>query len=357
LGANLVARQVLHVDCDCFFAAVEMRDRPEYRHVPLAIGGSSDRRGVISTCNYLARSFGVRSAMATAQALKLCPDLKLIPGDMQKYRTASQQVMDILTVYGLQFEQVSIDEAFLELPPASNAALIAQQIRQQVETQVGITVSVGMAPNKFLAKIASDWQKPNGQFGVLPQDVESFVEALDVKKIPGVGPKSAEKLNNLGLHTCKHIKELPVEWLIQKFGKFGKVLHDRANGIDHRSLSTHYQRKSISIERTFAQDINQGIDVALALDEMWPKFLTRVEGAGLSLDKIAPFVKVKFADFHVTTLANRQKSATVDDYLALLNEASVRDRQAIRLIGLGGRLIETPAQDPQLPLLIAGTLL
>jgi DNA polymerase-4 len=345
-----VDRQVLHVDCDCFFAAVEMRDQPQYRNVPLAIGGSTDRRGVISTCNYQAREFGVRSAMATAQALKLCPGLKLVAGNMEKYRTASQQVMDILRVYGLQFEQVSIDEAFLELPPASNVQLIAQQIRQQVEREVGITVSVGMAPNKFLAKIASDWHKPNGQFAVLPSDVEAFVEALDVRKIPGVGPKSAEKLNNLGLHTCKHIKELPLEWLIKKFGKSGKVLHDRANGIDHRSLSTHYQRKSISIERTFSEDINQGTDIALALDEIWPRFLTRVENAGLSLDKIAPFVKVKFSDFHVTTLANHQKKATVENYLALLNQASVRDKQAIRLIGLGGKLIETPVANPQLPL-------
>jgi DNA polymerase-4 len=345
-----VGRQVLHVDCDCFFAAVEMRDQPQYRNVPLAIGGSTDRRGVISTCNYQAREFGVRSAMATAQALKLCPDLKLVAGNMEKYRTASQQVMDILRVYGLQFEQVSIDEAFLELPPASNAPLIAQQIRRQVETEVGITVSVGMAPNKFLAKIASDWHKPNGQFAVLPSDVESFVEALNVRKIPGVGPKSAEKLNNLGLHTCKHIKELPLEWLIKKFGKSGKMLHDRANGIDHRSLSTHYQRKSISIERTFSEDINQGADIALALDEIWPKFLTRVESVGLSLDKLAPFVKVKFSDFHVTTLANHQKKATVENYLALLNEASIRDKLAIRLIGLGGKLIEAPVANPQLPL-------
>jgi DNA polymerase-4 len=216
-----------------------MRDQPEYRNVPLAIGGSSDRRGVISTCNYPARKFGIRSAMATGQALKLCPDLKLVPGDMEKYRTVSAEVMDILRVYALEFEQVSIDEAYLELPPASNAALIAKQIRQQVERELGITVSVGMAPNKFLAKIASDWEKPNGQFAVLPRDVNDFVEALEVRKIPGVGPKSAEKLNDLGLHTCKHIKELPLDWLIKKFGKFGKVLHDRSYGVDHRTLTSH----------------------------------------------------------------------------------------------------------------------
>lgn len=343
-------RQVLHVDCDCFFAAVEMRDQPEFRNVPLAIGGSSDRRGVISTCNYLARKFGVRSAMATGQALKLCPDLKLVPGNMEKYRTVSAQVMDILRIYALEFEQVSIDEAYLELPPASNAPLIAKQIRQQVERELGITVSVGMAPNKFLAKIASDWEKPNGQFCVLPSEVQDFVEALQVRKIPGVGPKSAEKLNNLGLHTCKHIKDLPLNWLIKKFGKFGKVLHDRSYGIDHRTLTSHYKRKSISIEHTFIEDIQQGEPIELALSDMWPKFLKRIENAGLELESIAPFVKVKFADFHVTTLANHQKKATLENYLQLLNEASIRDEQDIRLIGLGGRLIEQNIESAQLVL-------
>ncbi len=346
-------RQVLHVDCDCFFAAVEMRDQPELRNVPIAIGGASDRRGVISTCNYPARKFGVRSAMASGQALKLCPDLKLLPGNMEKYRNASQQVMEILKLYALEFEQVSVDEAYLEIPATSNAQIIAKQIRQQVEAEVGITVSVGMAPNKFLAKVASDWEKPNGQFGILPSEVEGFVEALEVRKIPGVGPKSAEKLNNLGLHTCKHIKELPLDWLIKKFGKFGKVLHDRSRGIDQRGLSAHYKRKSISIERTFAEDIFQGQEIEQALMDVWPKFLTRVENAGLALSDLAPFVKVKFADFHVTTLANHQKKASLENYLYLMKEASVRDQQAIRLIGLGGRLIESDKQHPQLPLFVS----
>lgn len=343
-------RQVLHVDCDCFFASVEMIDNPHYKDIPIAIGGAADRRGVISTCNYPARKFGVGSAMATARALKLCPGLKLIPGDMERYRSISAKVMDILRIYALEFEQVSIDEAYLELSPSSNPFLIARQIREQVERELGITVSVGMAPNKFLAKIASDWEKPNGQFAVLPNDVASFVEALEVRKIPGVGPKSAEKLNNLGLYTCKDIKEQPLDWLISRFGKFGRVLHDRSNGIDDRALTLHYKRKSISVERTFFDDIKQGQEVNLALNEIWPIFLRRIEGAGLNLSNIVPFVKVKFSNFQVTTLANHNKAATLENYLELLSEASVRDKQAIRLIGLGGKLIEVSEDSPQLVL-------
>lgn len=331
-------RQVLHVDCDCFFAAVEMRDQPQYRDVPIAIGGSSDRRGVISTCNYPARKFGVRSAMSSAQALTLCPELKLLPGNMNKYKQVSGEVMDILRSYGLDFEQVSVDEAYLELPESSNAILVAEQIRQQVEAEIGITVSVGIAPNKFLAKVASDWNKPNGQFAILPNEVEAFVENLDVRKIPGVGPKSAEKLNDLGITKCGHVKAMPQDWLLKRFGKFGKLLFDRAHGQDSRSVKAHRVRKSISIERTFPQDIEREDEITQALENMWPKFLERVETAGLSLEGLAPFVKVKYADFQVTTLADHDYQANKMDYEKLLLKAANRQGKAIRLLGIGGRL-------------------
>jgi DNA polymerase-4 len=329
---------VLHVDCDCFFAAVEMRDQPQYRDVPIAIGGASDRRGVISTCNYLARKFGVRSAMSSAQALSLCPQLKLLPGNMAKYKQVSNDVMEILRTYGLDFEQVSVDEAYLELPESSNAILVAEQIRQQVEAEIGITVSVGIAPNKFLAKVASDWNKPNGQFAILPNEVDEFVSNLDVRKIPGVGPKSAEKLANLGITKCAHIKDMPQDWLLQRFGKFGKLLSDRAHGIDSRSVKAHRIRKSISIERTFAEDIQREDEIKEALQNMWPKFLERVSNAGLTLDGLAPFVKVKYADFQVTTLADHECKAKLDDYEKLLYRAAHRQGKAIRLLGIGGRL-------------------
>ena len=331
-------RQVLHVDCDCFFAAVEMRDHPEYRELPIAIGGSSDRRGVISTCNYPARQYGVRSAMSSAQALALCPQLKLLPGNMAKYKQVSADVMDILKSYGLQFEQVSIDEAYLELPESSNAVLVAEQIRQQVSSQLGITVSVGIAPNKFLAKIASDWHKPNGQFAIRADEVDDFVENLDVRKIPGVGPKSAEKLYDLGISKCGHIKEMPQDWLLKRFGKFGKLLFDRAHGRDSRSVKADRVRKSISIERTFPEDIQTEHEILSALESMWPKFLERLEASGLTLDGIAPFVKVKYADFQVTTLSDHDYRPTRPNYQALLNRAANRQGKPIRLLGIGGRL-------------------
>lgn len=339
-------RQVLHVDCDCFFAAVEMRDQPQFRHVPLAIGGASDRRGVISTCNYIARKFGVRSAMASSQAKKLCPDLVLIPGNMQKYKTVSKQVMEILSQYAMEMEVVSVDEAYLELAPASNGQMIAQQIRQEIEAEIGITVSVGIAPNKFLAKVASDWRKPNGQFAVLPSDVDAFVAALDIKKIPGVGPKSAAKLHDMGIYTCGHVRELSHDDLLKRFGRFGQLLYERAYGRDERQLSKGRQRKSISIERTFAEDLQNEAEIETALEAMWPKFLDRVESAGLKIELLAPFVKVKFSDFHVTTLAKQSSQATFEQYLSLIKQACQRDQQAIRLLGLGAKLLQPSAQLP-----------
>ena len=321
-----------------------MRDQPHLRNVPLAIGGASDRRGVISTCNYIARKYGVRSAMASSQAKKLCPDLVLVPGNMQKYRDVSHQVMNILKQYALQFEVVSVDEAYLELAPTSNGQLVAQQIRQQIERELGITVSVGIAPNKFLAKVASDWRKPNGQFSVLPSEVDEFVARLEVKKIPGVGPKSAAKLHEMGIYTCGHVREVPDETLLKRFGRFGQLLIERSQGLDNRGLSQGRQRKSISIERTFAEDIYRESDIEVALTAMWPTFLERIEKANLKLEQLAPFVKVKFADFHVTTLAKQSSKASFDEYLKLILQASKRDQQSIRLLGLGAKLLQPSAQ-------------
>ena len=344
--------QILHVDCDCFFAAVEMRDQPEYQNVPLAIGGSSDRRGVISTCNYPARKYGVRSAMATSQALKLCPELKLLPGNMAKYKEVSQQVMAILKTYALEFEQVSVDEAYVQLAPCSNGILVAKQIREQVEREVGITVSVGIAPNKFLAKVASDWRKPNGQFAILRHEIADFVENLPLKKIPGVGPKSAQKLENMGMETCGHVQRFSQVELLNRFGRFGQLLFERCRGIDNRSLSKGRERKSISIERTFSEDLDlqKTADIKAVLNGMWPKFNERLENAKLLGQNLAPFVKVKFSDFHVTTLADHHVKAGFDEYCDLLSQAISRSQLPVRLLGIGGRLIKTDAKQLQLDL-------
>tara|TARA_B110000008_G_scaffold69607_1_gene70519 strand:+ start:8062 stop:9105 length:1044 start_codon:yes stop_codon:yes gene_type:complete len=341
-------RKILHIDCDCFFAAVEMRDNPQLCHVPLAIGGHSERRGVISTCNYPAREFGIHSAMATAQALKKCPNLILLPGNMALYREVSNQVMEIIKRYGIAYEQVSVDEAYVELDPADSAIDIGNRIRAQVEVEVGITVSVGAAPNKFLAKIASDWNKPNGLFAVKPHQVDEFISQLPVRKIPGIGPKTAERLAAQGIVVCADAQSYSLIELVHLFGRTGASLYKRCRGEDDRLLSLGRIRKSISVEHTFSQDLFSTQQLNEEVDSLWHKFLQRTEKANIDSRSLAPFVKVKFTDFSQTTLADHLQAVSLDSFRQLLQQARRRhdadEIKGIRLIGIGGRCPEVDEQ-------------
>jgi DNA polymerase-4 len=341
-------RKILHIDCDCFFAAVEMRDNPQLCHVPLAIGGHSERRGVISTCNYPAREFGIHSAMATAQALKKCPNLILLPGNMALYREVSNQVMEIIKRYGIAYEQVSVDEAYVELDPADSAIDIGNRIREQVEVEVGITVSVGAAPNKFLAKIASDWNKPNGLFAVKPHQVDEFISQLPVRKIPGIGPKTAERLAAQGIVVCADAQSYSLIELVHLFGRTGASLYKRCRGEDDRLLSLGRIRKSISVEHTFSQDLFSAQQLNEEVYSLWHKFLQRTEKANIDSRSLAPFVKVKFTDFSQTTLADHLQAVSLDSFRQLLQQARRRhdadEIKGIRLIGIGGRCPEVDEQ-------------
>lgn len=341
-------RKILHIDCDCFFAAVEMRENPRLCHIPIAIGGLSDRRGVISTCNYPAREFGIRSAMSSAQALQKCPQLTLLPGNMPLYREVSNQVMAVIQRYGIAFEQVSVDEAYIELNPEDSAIEVGHSIRAAVEAEVGITVSVGAAPNKFLAKVASDWNKPNGLFAVKPHQVEAFVNQLPVRKIPGIGPKTAERLAIQGIVTCADAQHYSVVELVNLFGRTGASLYARCRGQDDRPLTTHRVRKSISVEQTFARDIYNAEELNQAAEKLWDKFVQRTDKANIERASLAPFVKVKFNDFSQTTLADHFQITSLESFYQLLQNARLRhdadETKGVRLIGLGGRCPEVSEQ-------------
>lgn len=219
-------RKIIHVDMDCFFAAVEMRDNPALRDIPIAIGGSRERRGVISTANYPARKFGVRSAMPTGMALKLCPHLTLLPGRFDAYKEASNHIREIFSRYTSRIEPLSLDEAYLDVTDSvhchGSATLIAQEIRQTIFNELQLTASAGVAPVKFLAKIASDMNKPNGQFVITPAEVPAFLQTLPLAKIPGVGKVSAAKLEAMGLRTCGDVQKCGLVTLLKRFGKFGR---------------------------------------------------------------------------------------------------------------------------------------
>ncbi len=238
----MTPRKIIHIDCDCFYAAIEMRDDPSLASRPLAVGGAADRRGVIATCNYEARAYGVRSAMASAHALKLCPDLLILRPRMDAYREASRAIHEIFRSYTELIEPLSLDEAYLDVSDcrhfSGSATRIAQDIRRRVWEQLRITVSAGVAPNKFLAKIASDWKKPDGLFVITPDQVEDFVEGLPVDRLHGVGRVTAEKLKRLGIHDCGHLRQWSRVELLREFGVFGERLYSLARGIDQRPVST-----------------------------------------------------------------------------------------------------------------------
>ena len=248
-------RKIIHIDCDCFYAAIEMRDDPQLAGRPLAVGGAAERRGVIATCNYEARAWGVRSAMPTRQALKLCPDLLVVKPRMEAYRLASRQIHAILREYSERIEPLSLDEAYVDVSEASHcggsATRMAREIRQRVWQELRITVSAGVAPNKFLAKIASDWRKPNGLFVITPDEVEDFVAALPVSRLHGVGKVTADKLSRLGITLCSDLREWDKLALLREFGSFGERLWGLARGIDERAVEADSRRQSVSVEHTF----------------------------------------------------------------------------------------------------------
>src|SRR3569623_3430708 len=239
--------------------------------MPLAVGVGPVLRGVIATCIYAARRFGVRAAMATAQAWQRCPDLIVLPPAMEKYRAASRQILAIYRDYTDAVEPLSLDEAYLDVSDAphckGSATLIAQQIRARIADTVGITASAGIAPNKFLAKIASDWNKPDGQFVIRPQHVDAFVAALPIDKLFGVGKVTAAKLNRLGVYTCADLRDWPIAKLQQHFGKFGGQLYELCRGIDTREVLAERARKSVSVEETYATDLP---DLKTCLAELPP---------------------------------------------------------------------------------------
>jgi DNA polymerase-4 len=339
---NTPTRKIIHCDCDCFYASVEMRDDPSLRGRPLAVGGRPDQRGVIATCNYEARRFGIHSAMATAQAMKLCPELLLIPPNMEKYRIASRQIMEIYRDYTELVEPLSLDEAYLDVTESTqckgSATLIAQEIRRRIVETVGITASAGVAPNKFVAKIASDWNKPDGLFLVRPEEVDAFVAALPVKKLHGVGKVTAAKMSRLGVQTCADLRSWSMAKLQEHFGSFGARLYDLCRGIDYREVNPVRERKSISTEETYTPDVPDLPACLALLPELMEQLQGRIKrnNAEKFINKL--FVKIKFNDFQQTTVECVGYAPNLAIYTHLMETGWLRASRPVRLLGVGVRL-------------------
>lgn len=342
-------RKIIHVDMDCFYAAIEIRDNPSLADKPVAVGGSSDHRGVLCTCNYIARQFGVRSAMPTAFAVRLCRDLVILPVNMNKYKEAAQLIQAIFREFTDLVEPLSLDEAFLDVSQSSHcqgsATLIAKEIRRRIWNEVNLTASAGVAPNKFLAKIASGWKKPNGLFVIRPQDITSFVKDLPVKELFGVGKVTAEKLHAQGITVCSDLYGMSLNQLTEKFGKLGYQLYDQSRGVDNRLVVPNRERKSLSVEETFTKNIETSIECLSVIDSLFDKLVQRINDS--SPDRVIKnqYIKIKYSDFKQTTIERISSAPDLLQFKSLLIEGIKREKPSIRLLGLGVHFIHEVARE------------
>lgn len=332
-------RKIIHIDMDCFYAAVEMRDNPEYKDIALAIGGKTDRRSVLSTCNYLARSFGVHSAMPSYKAKQLCPDLLIIPGRMQIYVDVSKKIKEIFFRYTDLVEPLSLDEAFLDVTECTqfkgSATYIAEDIRRAIFDELQLTASAGVAPVKFLAKIASDENKPNGICVITPQQIPTFIKTLSLKKIPGVGKVAQQKLAEKGLFSCADVQQYSAEKLISEFGKLGGALLNYSRGIDNRVVQPYRERKSLAVEHTFNYDILGEQQCSERLNPLFDELNRRLQPV-LEEKMITKLgVKIKFSDFTIKNTERQSTELALSSFRTLLHHLLHKSPdKPIRLIGI-----------------------
>ncbi len=326
---------------DCFYAAIEIRDKPELAGKPVAVGGARDRRGVLTTCNYEARKFGVRSAMPTFQALQRCPELIVMPTRFEVYRQDSAKIREILLRFTPLVEPLSLDEAFMDVSNRpENPATTAEHVRGLIYQDTALTASAGIAPNKMLAKIASDWNKPNGQFEIRPEDIPGFMKQLPVQKLWGIGAKSAEKFRRLGIRTCGELQRCSRIQLHEWFGKFGLELFLLCRGDDRREVTPDRERKSLSTERTFTIDLTSVAQCESRVPDLFEEMMADLKKTSAEEHVKSLFVKIRFADFTRTTVERSGLPLNIESFLKLLRVGLERKQLGVRLLGLGVRFNE-----------------
>ncbi|MCB1749349.1 MAG: DNA polymerase IV [Gammaproteobacteria bacterium] len=354
-------RKVVHVDMDAFYASVEQRDDPALRGRPVVVAWRG-RRSVVCAASYEARTFGIHSAMPAARAERLCPDAVFVPPDFTRYREVSRQVREVFARYTDLIEPLSLDEAYLDVtvnkPGLATATKVAQAIRADIKTETNLNASAGVAPNKFLAKIASDWRKPNGLFVIQPHEVLDFLEPLPVRKLPGVGKATQAALEVLGITTVAELRARPREELVARFGKFGRRLYNLARGIDDNPVHARQERKSLSAETTFEDDrpLEALGEVA---DELARKVWNALDPRGREPQTV--YLKLRTADFRNLTrsLTPPSPPASADELAAiahtLLARIELPSATRYRLLGVGLANFRERPEDERQPELFDGT--
>lgn len=336
----MTERKIIHIDMDAFYASVEQRDNPELRGKPIAVG-HAEERGVVAAASYEARRFGVRSAMSSQKAKRLCPQLIFVPGRMEVYKAVSRQIHEIFHEYTDIIEPISLDEAFLDVtdnkPGISLAVDIAREIKRKVRERLHLVASAGVSYNKFLAKIASDYRKPDGLCTIHPDQALEFIARLPIESFWGVGPVTARKMHSLGIHNGEQLRACSQEMLAREFGKVGALYHDFARGIDVRPVEAVRVRKSIGCEHTLEKDINRQSSVIIELYHAAVELVSRLEQKSFRGNTLT--LKIKFHDFSQITrsITQSQELTTLDVILPLAKQLLKEvdyEHHPIRLIGL-----------------------
>jgi DNA polymerase-4 len=344
-------RRILHIDMDAFYASVEQRDNPSLRGKPLAVGGQPDRRGVVAAASYEARAFGVRSAMSMAKAVRLCPSLVIVPPDFARYRTASQAVFAIFREVTPLVEPLSLDEAYLDVTENAwgerLATVVARRLKARIREETGLTASAGVAPNKFLAKIASGWKKPDGLTVISPERVEAFLQQLPVDALWGVGPVTAKKLRARGIARLVDVRAVAPEDLREAVGSLADWLRQLADGIDERPVVPNRAAKSSGSENTYPEDLTDPDVIRFEISEMAAhaaRWLARKE-----LDARTVTIKVRYSDF--TTITRSHSAPPTRDEreivgrAARLLEKTDAGRRPVRLLGVSVHNFVSQRQD------------
>ena len=333
-------RRILHIDMDAFYASVEQRDNPSLRGKPLAVGGRPNQRGVVAAASYEARAFGVRSAMSMAKAVQLCPSLEIVPPDFSRYKAASTAIFDIYRQVTPLVEPLSLDEAYLDVTENSwnepLAMTVAKRLKDRIREATGLTASAGVAPNKFLAKIASGWKKPDGLTVIAPDRVEPFLQQLPVDALWGVGPVTAKKLRARGIHRLVDVRAIEEQALREAVGSMTDWLKQLANGIDDRPVVAHRETKSSGSENTYPEDLTDLNTIRSEIEEMTGHAVEWLERKRLLARTVT--IKVRYSDF--TTITRSHTAAASRDAVELSKRAlqlldkTAAGQRPVRLLGV-----------------------
>ena len=339
---EIIDRRILHCDLDCFYAAVHMRDDPSLRGKPVIVGGRPEARGVVAAASYEVRKFGVHSAMPSSRAIRLCPAAIFLPPDFGRYRKESEKIFAIYREMTPIVQPVSIDEAYLDLTgrlePWGTATAAAKEIRRRVHEERGLTVSVGVGPSRLVAKIASDFKKPDGLTVVPPPRVQQFLDPLPVRRLHGVGPATEKALAAMGIATVADLRAREVDDLAERFGRHGRLLWEFARGIDERPVETHQERKSLGTENTYVEDLVGLAPMEREIERMAEEVATALERRGIAGCTVT--LKVRYSDFTTLTRARTLAWPTCETRTIfraardLLRGATEADRRPVRLLGV-----------------------